>query len=1762
MSVTVSAVKTVSFQSPYIGATFQDLTEKIVGRDGLLSGGKTTDNGSTITVEPFRIVQRGIVAETTENVTGLAVPTGSGTWYLIAAIPDDSTASGVVVSVTTDLAVASTALIVAVKSQGQWRNARGNDIVSAGMSSVAPGKVDGFEPRQESAAGVITNLLIGPGRYVDPDGHLRTVESPGSDSIGSFVPFASENLYARNDFIALRHLPDLEPELVQIQGGLFSELESHGYYDDDPPTAAGTGAGYYAVKGIYRSSSSPTPSCKAWGETTNLKTQGGDGGSSWAAITSYGGSDAINSVNVAGQRAADGAFIIVFTEGDDLKVMSVDEATGVQVDAPITIESLTNAISRVHAVMDTTGNLYVVFEHDESTQQVYFTKRITTAGGTFGNALVSPRYVHGAVGASSGTLSSTNDVFPTVGVDSKGVVHVAYVAGSGALEYGNLVYSVLESDGVLRSQDTITNYGLDVDPYDEVPIASAVFDDVRQTSLVVTPHDEVFVATIGRYSGDSTARNVMLFSPSFGPRFDANEDHIIVGVIGWAGPGGKDVHFVSLVVGDQGELWLAWAREWDTDASRHEIRGAVIDPVFAPGGIVGRCITGTDVPRMTAGSGYPPLSTQDDGEWNVYIDQRTVASSVYVEPFRAFRASDGMMAISYVTDTAGTKDPKIALVTPLWYRSPRPHPRDVYLSVFGTIPPVAFNGDQEERSSLHITPVRHSGAKNDPYIVGPDGDFGGINGIADAADALAKTGGRIVVRQGEHVQTRPIFLFGGTEIISNGGIVEWPYTADAGYDWAVYAGNWHFDLTISNVTQSTTPFGTVKIELLEAISPWIREGDFLHVTGGTSIGSVHRIRRILQRSPAIFEVDLEGPLGTPTTCRVLSHGISISGLSVESWRHGNNNSAISAHNCVGLAIRDCSISGSFSGGDGGILLDYCLYSTVSNIGRATRNPADIRLRLGKYNRIENVNLGEDNETTGDPGGFRIAVENTEQWPSIVGCIGNNDANSLQISSGRTTPINLSGTLGKLIEGTPHFMGREKDFAGIHKGVAPTKGTFPQVDFAAGEVQIDGLYLITAAQSITASTTSSTTYWYVMDRLGAIARTTTNPFSYGATDFEDKIVIARARSNPGNTDYESFIDMRRYVNHARRKGPIVVGDTSTNEELYTCATIHGALQWLTETTLSGSHREIIVTDQIDVSGQVPITIDFTSNNLYSLIIRGLGPNAGFQSDDRLTPLFDVVGGTVPASGKISLTLQGLLLECTSSTGGTDLVGGMLQADSGYIDELIIDQCKVIGPDHGGGNPKGWPQIIRPGGTVTLGFLQVSRCELWTARAHAIAVGQDGTEAVDTVHIFENTFVSNSNQALYCILITDEVRTCWIARNTFKRGPYASTGSYNNPIALILPEHNPATPTNLNRAGGRWIVENEFYKYENLGTGYCILVNGGPGDNSPVYILNNKAYEYWYGFVDFNCRTVGSMVVGNYFETTNNAGGTFFTSDAANTGQEGWEIIANNHVILPNDNATASSNPKFATIRGDKFFFTGNYCYGGGRVFDLDDQDGLGGEGEVIFVNNRLEEWADTAVFWYRMDRGMIGGNYMKSTHSNGTAAGIQVSDSQEILIFDNYVEAPEYVMTGYATSSRWKITGNHFFQNLSSQTVPAVYIACSLLVFVANEVRSLGTVDTDNLVCEITTSTPIIIGNAIGSGTADRGALEVGGAQAIVIGNRLSNYGASAARATLRLTATADNSIVIGNVLNNFDGAPVHLSDASSGTDYGTSGAAPGIQQYI
>ena len=247
MAVTVSSRKTVSFASPYIGDTFQRLTESVVGRDGYLSGGVASDDTVNITIEPFKFITRGIVGETLATSGSIPVPTGAEPWFLIASMSDDDPDTGVQVEVTTDLLTASNSAIVAFKTNGQWQNPLPVSVQGAALQGGAAetGSEQGLDLLDIiNGSNEVSSIQVDGGQVVDPDGIRRFV--PGSSLGATITPLRPNTARDRNDYVVLRQVDQFTPVIREITGGTFDA----GDVDVDlVENTATTRIAYYAKRG-------------------------------------------------------------------------------------------------------------------------------------------------------------------------------------------------------------------------------------------------------------------------------------------------------------------------------------------------------------------------------------------------------------------------------------------------------------------------------------------------------------------------------------------------------------------------------------------------------------------------------------------------------------------------------------------------------------------------------------------------------------------------------------------------------------------------------------------------------------------------------------------------------------------------------------------------------------------------------------------------------------------------------------------------------------------------------------------------------------------------------------------------------------------------------------------------------------------------------------------------------------------------------------------------------------------------------------------------------------------------------------------------------------------------------------------------------------------------------------------------------------------------------------------------------------------------
>jgi hypothetical protein len=955
MPVTVAAQKSVSFKAPFAGLTFQSLTRLILGRDGYLSGGAVSDNGTLITVQPFTVVQRGIIVQSTATITTLPVPEGDEPWYLLVAVPDDDPDSGVVVTATSDVLAAKNGTVLAFKANGVWQTPRPIDVKGVD-ERIAPesGVEVGLDARVVLDGDVVDQFVVGAGAVVDPDGVRRALPLlPDSTEAARFSPLAAHPQRDRIDFFALRQREPFSPELVHLQGGSLG-LESG-------PSATVTKTttqrlAYYAARGETAASQ-----WFAWGDSTDLQIQAGPGGEGFAEETLLTGGDTIANVWLPGQRESDGAVLVLYTDGTSLRVASFNPATGAVVNAPVTIDTQANAITHVRGVMDGAGRLHVVFEHDDgSVQQIYYT-RVQAESANFGVADVTPRYA-------GGTATARNDTFPSIAVDRAGKAHIVYASGTGTDTHGNFVHIVLDQSGDPESTTSfsgLTGAGYQADPNDRLGFIDQIYSDFRRPRVVVTPHDEVYAVMIGSPQGGDTSSHLLLYSPTFRARLGFDMVNVVASLDGAAV--GCD-----LVANDTGDLRIVVV----SNDGLTQVRAIGIDTVFAPDGLI--------------------------GSWQLFDQtlQEDVAGtpSDQTSELLVARGPDGDFAYSFALSSAIFRKYPSFSTAPLSRTRATPHPKDVYLSGYrapsnsiGALPT-----NDGRFGVFHVPPKRAL----HPFVVSDRGGrFHGFDGLHEAVREASREGGTIEVRPGFYsFESGPfatiklgshVSLRGDGRVLFEGCTIQ-----------AAASASFVIDSFAGNVLQST--------ERLAGIL----EGDVLNLTGTGGTG-LHRVRRVLPPEGVFLTKILldnstaadDEPGGT--TFEVWPTGIGIENLTLRS-------AVVQLSECYAPSIRGLTVVGTRITGQVLSLTD-CQVPLVDNIEAlgldtlgADADTALILLDGGNGAVVRNVRMRD-----GDGKVVRITADC--QSPHLVDVTGDRSDTTKKlfaISSGRTTPVYMTGCDGR------------------------------------------------------------------------------------------------------------------------------------------------------------------------------------------------------------------------------------------------------------------------------------------------------------------------------------------------------------------------------------------------------------------------------------------------------------------------------------------------------------------------------------------------------------------------------------------------------------------------------------------------------------------------------------------------------------------------------------------------------------------------------
>lgn len=716
MAVTAAATKTVSFNAPYSGRTFQLAYEQLIGRDGYLAGGETSDDGSLVTTQIVTLVQRGIIATTKAATAAIPVPTATEPWFLVASIPDDDPASGVLITATADLNSALNAVVIAFKANGRWRNPRP---VHAAAAAEHPGEV-GIEQDVEidevlDGSNNVTAISVYKGEVLDPDGVRRKLgfgpTTNNSAKVASLTPLRPHSTWHREDFALLRQTEEIGGSVVLAMGTARGDLDSV-FTNLDTVTAPAKRGGYFGRRG-----GSVGQQWWAWGDTTSLFIQGGPAGEAFAATSLLTGAGNINTTFIPGQRAADSAVILLYVDNLNLRIVSFNPTTGAQINAPVNLVADGGAVSHVKAVLDRNETLHITYEHDEATQQIYY-MTCSIASLTFGAVGVSSRIVAGAA-------TGTNDTWPSIGIDRKGVVTIAYIKGTGTNEHGDLIVATIEQGTTTASNliEAADEVGIDlfvpatdldttsvhVSEHSGVGAVATAFLNLRRTAVVVTPHDEVLVFTLGLSTG-TDVDYLLLHRPGFLEAHGFELINVLQRLTT-----GRSFTGLAAYAGELGETILGLK---STEAGNTTRLYAVL--------------LGPD-PMVSGRLGGKSL------QMNIEIES-VVETSGFTDLLIGSGAG-GSVVMNYV-ETLTTKTVEF----PVGRLSFAPHPRDICLGSW-VVPPgagAAPDGDSPQFEIFNTRPKR----MNYPFLVGDGGDFQGFGSIYEAARQARRSNSDIVVRTG------------------------------------------------------------------------------------------------------------------------------------------------------------------------------------------------------------------------------------------------------------------------------------------------------------------------------------------------------------------------------------------------------------------------------------------------------------------------------------------------------------------------------------------------------------------------------------------------------------------------------------------------------------------------------------------------------------------------------------------------------------------------------------------------------------------------------------------------------------------------------------------------------------------------------------------------------------------------------------------------------------------------------------------------------
>lgn len=947
--------KTVAFRSPYIGLTFQRLATALVGGDGYMAGAVTSDNGVTITVEPYQFIQAGVVVENDANTTGIVVPTKAEPWFLIASNASDDPSTAPVLQVQTDPSLLAAGVVLAYKVNGRWRNPIS---VSTKDAVAGVGAEVGVELGLQSfgalAGGFLDTVQTDRGVLVDPAGHRREI-APATTAaavILNELPLPPHGNHPRTDWIVLRQREEASAQIQTLLGSVTSTTAT-------APTATWeTGAGvkrpsFYAPRGA-----GFDEYFTAHGSGNNLRAIFTGGGVFVPLGTIFAGAATIDHVWIAGQRASDEAVVIVFAEGNAVKVGAFNQVSGIAVDAPVVIDTQSNACIRIRATIDLDDQLHVVYQHDEGgappNQQIYYTKRTLAVGATFGNAAVTPRLVN--------IINSTrNDTWPSIAVDRKRQAHVSYATGTTADEFGELRYAVIDSTGVTTSTASYSTFGGQTDPNDPAGIVAATFDNIRKPTVVVTAHDEVYVFAIGFKNGGGVPAEVVVFNPDFAARLGGFN---VIQLAGLFTAAGETLNALAVMADEMGQFHVG------ANYSASGLLYQRLDTRIAPYGVLGDSYLETTQGVIAAGTGAV-----------TEMHARPGACGEFVVTYLLATSSSGTFAFTRLTGRRFT-----------------PHPNDVYLSGIN-LDRQAGGGYTVNEDKFEVFNARPK-KMSYPVLVGNEGDYQGYGALGEAVAAANRIGGHIVLRGGEHKLTSPLTLRSGVSLEGEGLAVLSSSAAAQTAAWITLGSGGA--LAVSSIAGQIVTFAAPV-----AIRNNARVGDLVVMaTSGN-----HRIRRIIDAD----RIALDGVAPVGATCNVYSCGMSFENVQIDFSASLAATHVLHAKYLYQGQLRGVRLAGALSATSTGFFIEGCAESTFEALDTSAMTGGGalvggMKFLRGRENTLRDSVFSNSNPTqlvvlAGVDEDLRLRIQN---------CKSGTTGTTYVFFPGRTSPIfmiNCEGGVG-------------------------------------------------------------------------------------------------------------------------------------------------------------------------------------------------------------------------------------------------------------------------------------------------------------------------------------------------------------------------------------------------------------------------------------------------------------------------------------------------------------------------------------------------------------------------------------------------------------------------------------------------------------------------------------------------------------------------------------------------------------------------------